>query len=231
MRDYLRKLPDDEVVCFVDAYDVILVRPLEELEREFRRFAKRTGATVVVGCEKPQWAFLRWAQHAIFGTCGGKPVNSGTYIGRCKDVHAMIQDMLHLSQALDEDDQVIMTRFCTTHPRMHVDCDSRFFLTLCSPLQSALHSCTDIRIRNGMFMFRDRAPFLVHGNGQTNLNDLIIALGYNMSPEEQDRINAYLWRTTIKKVGLYCSYFKWQALCVCLACVLLVFLRRRARRG
>lgn len=225
--EYVDSLPDEEVVCVIDAYDVLMLRGLDELECAFRRFAMANGVGVVVGCEKPDSAFLRVAQLAIFSTCRGRPVNAGTYVGFVRDVRRMLRGMHEAASGPADDDQVLMTRWCACDPRVHVDCRNRFFLTVLRPLRSAL--IPGVRIRGGRVLeYGGHRPFFVHGNGQTDMNDLLEKLGYTMSAEEKREIRSYLRRTTYDKVFVYMP-FVWPHIAVCIACIAVVVFYARLR--
>jgi hypothetical protein len=52
MIDFLKKQPPDEIICFIDAFDVLLLRPLSELETAFRTFSDLTGHNVIFGYDR-----------------------------------------------------------------------------------------------------------------------------------------------------------------------------------
>lgn len=41
MKEYVQNLPDDDIVCFVDGYDVIILEPVDKLEKLFRETGKK----------------------------------------------------------------------------------------------------------------------------------------------------------------------------------------------
>jgi len=40
---------DDEIICFIDSFDVILLRPIQELESFFTSYHSLTGVRLIVG--------------------------------------------------------------------------------------------------------------------------------------------------------------------------------------
>ena len=50
--NYCKSLEDDDIICFVDSFDVIMLRPINELEKAFRVFHKLTDHTIIVGYDQ-----------------------------------------------------------------------------------------------------------------------------------------------------------------------------------
>lgn len=206
MRDYLASRDDDEVVCFVDGFDVILLRPLHELEAHFASFRNATGVKVIVGLDRPSNVLFHLLQKWVFGTCRGCSINSGTYIGVVRDLKKVVDDMLQKSSSPSADDQVLMTEFCETRPELiYIDDQSSFFLTVMNSFGSFLTS--DMKVTDGRLSFKTAHPFVAHGNGNTHMGDLIRALGYTLPPEEDKRIRNEHYTAMMRKVVYYSKFF------------------------
>ena len=81
-KDYVSShLHEDDLLLFVDAYDVVFTRALEDIEAEFRRFQ----SPLVFGAEMNCWPgyFRRsyWARSPSKPSSAHKYLNSGFYIG------------------------------------------------------------------------------------------------------------------------------------------------------
>lgn len=230
--EYLDALDPEECVCVVDAYDVLMLRPLSELECAFRRFADGARKTIVTGSEKSDLALMRFVQRLIFSTCRGQLLNAGTVIGRVRDLRDMVHGMLCESSSDDDDDQALMTGFCKANQGVHVDTSNRFFLTILRPLQSFLKDA-NIVVRGGQVWYRGHRPFFAHGNGQTNMNELVRSLGYDLTSEHAACINRYLRKTTFKKVFVYLPHvwhYALSLLCCCLLACCAAWTRARRWR-
>jgi len=125
MKDYLSTLERDEVVCFIDAYDVILLKPLDVLEQRFRA----TGADVAVSmmCQYSWWVQL--ITRFGFGLCRRKPINAGTYVGFAGTLLDMMVNMCDVNDCSDTelDDQILLTRYCEAHADIYIDVRSDMF--------------------------------------------------------------------------------------------------------
>jgi hypothetical protein len=85
MLDFLRKVPREDVVCFVDGYDVICNRDLSDIIPKFLKVRNRKKCKMIIAkdhCVFPLDVIL----HVYFGKCDGTRVNSGTYLGYAGDV-------------------------------------------------------------------------------------------------------------------------------------------------
>ena len=191
MSDYLNNLHDDEIVCFIDAFDVILLRTLEELEAFFKEFSAKTGANLIVGCDKLQQTYLEMYSTWRFSKCQDKKINSGTYIGYVKTIKEMVSKILADDANRSSDDQVLMTKLCKREPnKFFVDCDSVFFLTIMNPFKNFLDT-KGVRVSNKQLYYYGNIPFFAHGNGNTDMNPLLIALGYDVTDEFKENVARY----------------------------------------
>ena len=194
MKEYLESLPPNEVVCFIDAYDVLLLRPLEDLEDLFVNFNKITGARIIVGCDLTIHGNATLFGRFYFGACNNKYINAGTYIGYASDLNEMVTYSLNkISDDVKADDQVILRKYCSATKNVHIDCDRIFFLTFAGykhmpfPLK---HPKVNIVIDPDShdLYYNNIRPFFVHGVGKINMINLLEALGYNVSAEQRTSI-------------------------------------------
>lgn len=220
--DYLNKLDDDEIVCVIDAYDVLLLRPLDELEQAFREFHARTRYEIVAGCETASsfthGLHMKW----LFGTCRNKYVNAGTYVGFARALRDLVAGVLRLSEGdMAADDQQLLTLYCSGTPggaNMYMDCPNDFFLTLSGNSDTP----TSLQVKDGQLTFGNKRPFLIHANAQVNINDIVCQLGYRMSDREQYRLKKYILDTNHKKFFDYLPRYYACFLMVACCCVFAV---------
>lgn len=202
IQEYMRDLVDDEILCFIDSFDVMMLRSLKELEENFRHFSKHTGARIAVGYDRSDSRLVRWVGKFQFGTCHGHAVNSGTYIGYVKDLRVMI-DSIYSDPKLD--DQRLMTEYASAHPNeVYVDTASLFFLTISKPWGGSFFDPTLMKVDDRLQLwYRGVRPFFAHGNGNTDLNELIKKLGYFMSYRFEWWIHKYHRKSFFRKAVWY----------------------------
>lgn len=197
MLKYLQKQHPQEVVCFIDGFDVILLKPLEELEARFLKLKKQHDFKIAVSKEFPLLKVLQWGSQLVFGKCKSVLINAGCYIGFAKDLLNVIHSIYEIDPHFNADDQQMLVTYCRKTPyNLYIDHERHMFLTLIYPLN-------DVNNRISSFMEND--PCIYHGAGNTNMNNLIHALGYDMSDKEAINVNAYHWKTQKKKIVYYCG--------------------------
>jgi len=194
MVDYLKSLPEKDIVCFVDGYDVICCRDLSEITKVFLDIKEKTGCKMIIGEDK-FYNFLKLPARYFMGECKGNNINSGTYIGYAKDLLEIITKIHELDPRPNANDQRITTKYCNMNDDIHCDVDSELFLTLCYPL-TELDRFVKID-KNRVLYYKHNTPFFVHGNANAYLDNIIKNLGYNI---EDDKIKNELSNTFLKKL-------------------------------
>ena len=108
--DYVavRRLPDDDLLCFVDGFDsVLLTRDLDEISTKFATF----DADIVFSRERTSpGPFTEYVRRRVFGNCNGIAMNSGMWAGTVDAARRLWGAMLD-----GEDDQVHATRWCRAY--------------------------------------------------------------------------------------------------------------------
>jgi hypothetical protein len=169
MKQYLEKLSDDDIVCFIDAYDVILLRSIDELEKQF----VNSGKKIIVAKDDDNInVFLR----LYFGACKNTSINSGTYIGYVKYLKSLLKT-IHSNHNLKEekDDQMILTKVCNETDDISIDVNRDFFIVTLN-----LHD-KNIKIDNGKIMCGNHYPFILHAPANYDIDDVLINMGYDLS--------------------------------------------------
>jgi hypothetical protein len=208
LREFLEGLADDEVVCFLDAYDVVLLRDPKELEAAFLSLSAATGCRLIFGCDKPKPVVLKAASTYMFGNCQNKSINAGTYIGYVSAIRDMLESILAETSDPSADDQVQVVRFCNVFPdKIHIDCDNILFLTFINTLRP-FEEDSNVKISDGQLFHNGIRPFVAHGAGQTSMDSLVIDLGYDLPDADRLAIREYHATTTAKKLIDYAPFFK-----------------------
>lgn len=225
MIDYLQTLDPKEVVCFIDGYDVILLQPLSELERKFKKVSSQTRCKIVVAHEAKMPVLYKLAGKALFGTCNNLSINAGTYIGFAGDLLDVIRSAYALNPQHTSDDQELLTSFCTLSPSdVCVDTNGELFLTVVE------HPFTNAK--DGKAVLASKAnPCIFHGPGCLDMTGVLEYLGYDLTENEKEEIAAYHKNTYMKKSGHYTLILLGHSLpCIALALVAyMMFFRTRNR--
>ncbi len=177
-QEYLYTLPEEEIVCFIDAYDVIMLRDSKIMEERF----KKSGKRVIFAWDNCQDPILEQKNVEIFGSCKGKRINAGTYIGYSKDILRMIQESCKMYDCKDRyaNDQKNLNKYCSKVDYIHADTDREIFLII--------NEGYDTKILPGKFgitfdkdnklVFKNKyTPCVLHAPGQTNINAIVKQMG------------------------------------------------------
>jgi len=123
MREFLRTLPVDEVVVFVDGYDVLPLRGAEAIMDAFRS----ADTPVLLSVEHRVNFLAWWLYRKTFGNCRGLQLNAGMYMGYASALLMLYDEVCTITDCavLDQDDQTLLSQLC----RVSVDTPGSFFST------------------------------------------------------------------------------------------------------
>ena len=103
MYEYIRSLPEDEIVFFIDGFDTIINQPLEMIKQRFLAF----HSDIVLSND----IYLPFSKKT-FGTCKNNlTANAGLYAGYNKKLQGLIKYIL--SENYSEDDQRNLNHACS----------------------------------------------------------------------------------------------------------------------
>jgi len=179
MIKYLKKLDPNDVVCFIDGYDVICVRDLREMTDIFLQLKKKNNCKIVIAENKiiinNLYNLCNYIHVKIcFDKCKNKLINAGSYIGQVKDILYVLEQVYTGDNTLD--DQKILVQYCKTNPNdFYIDLKNELFLTIDRPFDS-IHPY--LTVKNNRIYYNNNRPFFIHGNGNTYLDSTLDLIGY-----------------------------------------------------
>jgi len=179
MIQYLKKMDPNDIVCFIDGYDVICVRNLNEITDVFLQLKKRTNCKIVIAENKIitnniYYFCLSITERIVFDKCKNKFLNSGSYIGHVKDILYVLEQVYTGDNTLD--DQKILVQYCKNNPNdIYIDLKNELLLTIDRPFDSIHQYLT---VKNNRIYHKNNRPFFIHGNGHTFLDSTLNLVGY-----------------------------------------------------
>jgi hypothetical protein len=187
-REYIRRLPDDEVVLSVDPFDVVFLCGLREIEEKFRR----GSAPFLCGALK-LGPLLRRIYGAEFNH-SGKPMprnptgydylNSGTWISTAGYARRLIDRLEdEFAMAPTDMDQEILTSLYV-HERSSVELDWRcdiFHNLLFKNFITRRPDLKDLEFRDGRMVnvATGTRPCILHASGNALMEDIAARLGFD----------------------------------------------------
>jgi len=217
MIEYLKSVNSDDIVCFVDGYDVICNRNLDELKLQFIEYKNKYSFKIIVAIDIYKFKPQELIAGVYFDNCNNNLLNSGTYIGYAKDLYDVLSESYNLDSSDKTNDQLLLTKYCKIHPNdIFFDKNQDFFLTM---HKSFFEINNELEIHNNEAYYNGKKPFFIHGPSCTYLNSLLINLNYNISDDGEYTKNK------MKKYYMYkgIQYFK-ELLKRYLVIIILVFL-------
>jgi hypothetical protein len=185
--EYLESLKDDDIICFVDAYDVLPTKNIIKLERKFIKFSKKhPNVKMIVGGGVTQNSIQEFFNDVVFDN---SKINSGTYIGYVKNIKHIL--LFILQQNNIQDDQVELIKYAKQNPNdIYCDIKHNFFYVISTPLQQ-------IKLNNKKCSF-------IHANGNGCLENFLLQ-HHNIQIDTSVTFNNYIihFYKIIKKFYIY----------------------------
>jgi len=193
IKDYYNALDPEEIVCFIDAYDVIILQDASEIEKTFKNMNARIVIAQDVNINPVKEIMARFV---YFGTCNNVRVNAGTYIGYVKDVLWMMNSICIMNDCDNDttlDDQKMITDLCKHMPlRFTIDTDKDIFI--CTSYKSYME-LADISVDKQKVLYykMTATPCILHGAGGAHINDIIKSLGYDIVIKDNKSNHSEPW--------------------------------------
>jgi len=207
MREYLKNLDPNEIVCFIDAFDVVILQDPQTIEAKFLKYIKGDKNKILISREeyshKPvENGFLLFLQSLVFTKCKSEYINAGTYMGVVSNLVDLFQNMCdEFKCAPDSDDQRMIQEYCKKHnSKFVIDTDCDVFLVINSTVSSIKPGEYDIKFNNGKLSYKNNTyPGIIHANGYTNIDYIIAELGYDTSIFKADGESKshFVWKSII----------------------------------
>jgi hypothetical protein len=192
MINYLNSLDPEELVCFIDAYDVLLLRPINEIQSYYENISKISNKKIIIGIDLFDNKLFNIMSNIYFSKCNNFNINAGIYIGKAKDLKEIISKAKG-TNANNADDQVILTEYCISHSDIfYIDIDSILILNFNNTDDIGNNPNIKIEEQNNNFSlsYKNSKPFFVHGPGNTEMFNLIKKLHYYITDEQIAQIRS-----------------------------------------
>lgn len=169
------KNPDD-IICFVDGFDCVVLSSKEELLQKYKTFNKSLVFSKGVNLTN---IIEKYAMDKIFDNCKNIRLNSGMYIGTA----LAIIDLWKNIKSNNDDDQECATNYCKKNKNVGIDVENKLFYNISSNDQN-------LPILNKRIIINNEIPCIISGPGAQNINHTLEKIGYTNLPEI--KLNYYL---------------------------------------
>jgi hypothetical protein len=170
------KQPDD-VICFVDGFDSIVLTSKEEILEKYKSF--HTPLIFSQGGSAPT-IFGKYIQDKLFGKCNNTRLNAGLIIGTAESIIDFWRDIQE-----NEDDQEYATQKCKKINYMKIDVEHKIFYNY--------SSADTINIKNNsLFINNNKYPTsIISAPANNNINHILSQLNYKNLPDNK---NDFIYR-------------------------------------
>jgi hypothetical protein len=186
--EYTKNIDDNDIVCFIDAYDVLPTKKIVNIENKFKKFHEmNTQIKMVIAYEFSENEFSEIFSKNYFGLFNNNRLNSGNYIGYSKDINHILSFILKNNPDMD-DDQIELTKYANKFPNdIYIDKEKIFFNVITKSLQY-------INIDNNNYEYG-----FLHANGNGFL-DIFLYDHHNIKIDLIENIKIHF--------NNYCDFFK-----------------------
>jgi hypothetical protein len=221
LKEYLNNLDDDDIVCYVDGYDVIILQSVDKIETLFRSsgkkilFSRDSNIDII--------PFFEMFCKTYFGTYKNYRLSAGTFIGYVKYLKKVVNDICNENNCNDKnlDDQIILTKICNKYNDNNIDIDvNRDIFLVVQQFDSNINK---IQIKNNQLIFNNNnKPCIIHGVVNYNLNTILKKLGYNIDKIKHRDHLSYFFTT---------SYFKIIIIIIIIFIIIVLFNRKYLKKN
>ena len=177
MLAYLKTI-ENEIVCFVDGYDVICTRDLTNLKKDFLQIKNKTNCKLVTSSVVLPYMIDRLLISIAFDTCKNQDLNSGCYIGYSNDILEIFTNISKTNSKNSNDDQILLIEYCNLYPNdIYIDIDNKLFLSIQNHNNEIDHL---LQVNNNTILYNNSNPYFLHGPGSTSFDNILNnVLGYS----------------------------------------------------
>lgn len=193
--NYLKTLNENDIVCIIDAYDILPTKKLNRLEKRFLKFSKKhKNIKMIIGCDNQENMLFEIAGLLLFDSVDKKRINAGQYIGFVKNILDILNKIFNIENIFF-DDQIELTKYAKNNKKhIYIDNKKKFFNVITKPL----YQCEN-----------DSNACFIHANLNGMLENFLLK-EHNILVPKSLEIKNYIENITsyLKKIKLYFGYYK-----------------------
>ena len=162
----------DDIVLFSDSYDVCFVGDKETVLKRYLEFGKPVVFSAETSCHPDAWMSPEYPTENLKEFF--PYLNSGGFIGTIRHLRILMSEYVY--HDTDDDQRYWTTQYMRNSDLIALDHKSAIFLTSLGVLNK-----TDIRIEDGIIMYQNKTPQVVHAHGPDKSRHLKPFLDYAKS--------------------------------------------------
>jgi hypothetical protein len=210
--EYLKTCKEDELICIIDGYDVLVLEGPKEIEEKFNKICNGNKSKVIISKNTYTDNIISkitilMGDYLSFKEVDGYFLCAGTYIGRASEILKMYSIICKRNECYDNtDDQVLLQKYALENKGSYIiDKNNEIFLVLADPFNGIVNRESNIEINNESLYYKNTKISILHAPVNTDIDNIILNLGYDTSlyrADMSDRYN-YIWNSFIHFIPMF----------------------------
>lgn len=197
IREFLKTMPNNDIVVFIDAYDVLVLKNLAEIKKRFISY----DTPILFSEDIPNTIIKEYGYKKLFWGCkDNKYLCSGLYAGYVYALKLFYTELCLEYDCSDHaNDQLIISRFCSSDfftKYVKLDTENKVFLNIYSDKSPLIDNNIDLQ------EVLEYDPCIVHAPGNGNLNNVVEHFNFKYTVINQNNYEFYR-----SKIQDYAGFF------------------------
>ena len=197
IRDYLDNMANSDIVCYVDGFDTICVKPLYELLERFVNIQQHHQCKLILS-HHHKLQYDIWWPLCYEKTCQNTYINHGTCIGYVRDWKQVL-DIL-IDYEMSDHDAIVTYGNLYPHDIL-IDMRAQLFLCISNSLRE-IDDYVDIDSQQTV-TYEEEQPFFIHATKCTYLTEILRKLGYTVDDTMHGQIRNKYILSLCKDANMY----------------------------
>lgn len=176
--DFCKSKNPDDIICFVDGFDSVILTSKEEILEKYKSYQKPLVFSKDLSHNN---ILIKYLKDKFYNRCDQLHLNSGMYIGTASAIIELWNDIRDV-----DDDQTFATKMCNKNKNIAIDIENRLFYNY-----SQFDSVT---VENKRLYVKNETPCIISAPANGNINHILKKLNYTNLPEiRNDSIRILKW--------------------------------------
>ena len=236
--DFLKKIKEDEIILFIDAYDVIFLDNISNIEQKFLEIKKKNNFKILMGNDLVPNNFLNnYTYKKVYTNNNPQRINAGIYMGYVKDILEILTYMKNNNITNNTNDQILFIEEYNRNPsifyfdKKHEIIVNAVGTLLTNNIDLEKMDFEFIKSKDNKTILHNKKyntyPMVLHGPGNANLDDIILKYNYKLTSKNKDS----KFNHNINLIKTYYMYFKMEILIlIIILCIISYFIYKRYRK-
>ncbi len=197
MIEYLEKVNKDEIVMFIDAYDVIFIDDISKIEKKFLEIKSKNNFKIFIGVDLiPKNIIYKYLYKKVFSNNNKNNINSGVYMGYAKDIYDVLSNIKNNYNMNNMDDQLMfILSDIKDNTLFYFDKKNEIIVNIVGDLFTGKANLEENNFEfikdenNNTKLINNKNnthPMILHGPFNANLDDIILKYNYKLTSKNND---------------------------------------------